>query len=82
MPKMTDLIREYQNIHGLSDRKLAQLVGLNHSTISRIKKGNRGIGIKARNALLGLPDFNRNVYDRPHSQILGALLRFLGGLVK
>lgn len=48
---LIEAIKTYQKINGLSDKAFGRLVGIDNSTLSRLKNGNRNPGGKVLRAI-------------------------------
>lgn len=76
---LVEAVRQHQRREKLTDIALADLLGINHSTWSRIKSGDRRPGVKFLNAILRLyPELsplvsqyiaNRNNHDEEPTNV-------------
>jgi len=56
MNKLLEAIEEYQTQKGLNDSRFSQLIGIDFSTLSKVKSGHRRPGGKVLTALMQIPE--------------------------
>lgn len=61
MDKLLEAINQYQAHRQLTDGQLSQMVGLDPSTLSKIKSGHRSIGVGTLKAIARIPELRVKV---------------------